>query len=137
MSSDSKTSLKRMRSRYRLTIMNEDTFEEIVAFRLDRAIAYIIASVLFVVLVGLTIALIAFTPLKYYIPGYGEAGKTKEYEMLQRRADSIVHVLKLQEQYHNRVRDLLKGEPLNLDTTTLDIHQTNPVPLLPSKKGRR
>lgn len=137
MNHDQKSSLKRLRSRYRLTIMNEDTYEEVIAFRLDRGIAYVVASVLFVVLVGLTIALIAFTPLKFYIPGYGQAGKTKEYELLQKKADSIENVLILNEQYRKRVEEILKGEPLNLDTTTLDIHNANKLPLEPKKRKRK
>ena len=83
------TSLKRLRSRYRLVVMNEDTFDEVVAFKLTRLSVYIALSSLFVILVGITVALIAFTPLKLYIPGYGEAQKAKEYEMLKMKADSI------------------------------------------------
>ena len=77
------TTLQRLRNRYRLVLLNEDTFEEIVAFKLSRISVYITLCTLFVVLVGLTVALIMFTPLKLYIPGYGEAQKAKEYELLE------------------------------------------------------
>ena len=66
------TSLKRLQNRYRLVVLNEDTFDEVVTFKLTRLSVYIALSTLFVILVGLTVALIVFTPLKLYIPGYGE-----------------------------------------------------------------
>lgn len=135
-----KTSLKRLRSHYRLTIFNEDTFEEVIAFKLNRWIVYVTMSVLFVVLVGLTIALIAFTPLKFYIPGYGVAGKTKEYEALQMRADSIERALIIKDQYIKHVERVLKGNTVVLDTTTLDVRNTNKVPgreTLPKRRRKR
>ncbi|OZA57161.1 MAG: hypothetical protein B7X75_05825, partial [Sphingobacteriales bacterium 39-40-5] len=54
--------LKRLRNSYRLVVMNDDTYEEVVTFKLSRLSVYIGLSVSFVVLVGLTIALIAFSP---------------------------------------------------------------------------
>ncbi len=69
--------------------MNEDTYEEIVTFKLSRVSVYTGLSILFVLLVALTVALIAFTPLKLYIPGYASAHQTNDYKQLQLRADSI------------------------------------------------
>ncbi len=132
-------SLKRLRNFYRLIIINEDTYEEVVAFKLNRGIVYITMSVLFLVLVGMSIGLIAFTPLKYYIPGYGVAGKAKEYESLKVKADSIEHALDIKQQYINEIQKVLKGDMLPLDTTTLEIHNSNktPVPQKTTKKRRR
>jgi hypothetical protein len=113
------TSLKRLRNRYRLVLLNEDTFEEVVAFKLNRISVYVTLCTLFVVLVGLTIALIMFTPLKLYIPGYGEAQKAKEYELLKLRADSIEQNLVKKQQYINNIEKVLKGTVAPHDTTTL------------------
>ena len=104
------TSLKRLRNRYRLVVMNEDTFNEVVTFKLTRLSVYIALSTLFVVLVGLTVALIIFTPLKLYIPGYGDAQKAKEYEMLKMKADSIEQSLIKKQEYIDNVEKVLKGE---------------------------
>ena len=59
---DAGTTLKRLRNRYRLVVMNDDTYEEVVTFKLSRLSVYIMLSTIFVVLVGLTVALIVFTP---------------------------------------------------------------------------
>jgi hypothetical protein len=113
------SSLKRLRNRYRLVVMNEDSFEEVVAFRLTRLSVYIALSTLFVVLVGLTVALIVFTPLKLYIPGYGEAQKARQYEMLKMRADSIEQSLIKKQEYIDNIEKILKGNVVSRDTTTL------------------
>ena len=115
------TSLKRLRNRYRLVVMNEDTFNEVVAFKLTRLSVYIALSTLFVVLVGLTVALIIFTPLKLYIPGYGDAQKAKEYEMLKIKADSIEQSLIKKQDYIDNVEKVLKGNVVPLDTATLKL----------------
>ena len=115
------TSLKRLRNRYRLVVMNEDTFNEVVTFRLTRLSVYIALSTLFVVLVGLTVALIIFTPLKLYIPGYGDAQKAKEFEMLKMKADSIEQALMKKQEYIDNVEKVLKGNVMPLDTTTLKL----------------
>ncbi|MEO5648986.1 MAG: hypothetical protein ABIR03_03565 [Ginsengibacter sp.] len=114
-------SLRRLKNHYRLVITNEDTFEEVIAFKMNRWSVYVTLSALFLVLVGLTISLIAFTPLKFYIPGYGEAGKAKEYEMLKVKADSIERTLILKQEYINDVERILKGEMVPLDTTSLKV----------------
>lgn len=115
------TSLKRLRSRYRLVIMNEDTFDEVVAFKLTRLSVYIALSTLFVVLTGLIIALIMFTPLKLYIPGYGEARKAREYETLKIKADSIEQSLIKKQEYIDNIEKVLKGKIVTLDTSTLQL----------------
>jgi len=66
---DTNSTFKRLRNRYRLVVMNDDTYEEVVTFKLSRFSVYVLMSTIFVVLIGLTVALIVFTPLKYYIPG--------------------------------------------------------------------
>lgn len=131
------SSLKRLKNRYRLVIINEDTFEEVVAFKLTRWSVYIALSAFFIVLVGLTISLIAFTPLKLYIPGYGVAGKAQEFEALKVKADSIEHVLIIKQKYINDIEKVLKGNVVSLDTTTLKVANTEKGPVPKRKKKRR
>ena len=119
---DNTSTLRRIRNRYRLVVLNEDTFEEIVAFKLNRWSVYIGLSFTFVVILGLTIALIGFTPLKYYIPGYGKAGTTQEYEALKVKADSIEKALILKQQYVNDIESVLKGTLTPRDTTLLKLN---------------
>lgn len=115
--------LKRLRSRYRLVIMNEDTYEEVVKFKLNRMSVYIAFSTLFVLLVGLTASLIIFTPLKYYLPGvgYGNVKQVKEYRDLKMRTDSMDQALKYHKQYFDNIQKVLQGTIPKLDTTALTL----------------
>ncbi len=116
------STLKRMRNRYRLVVMNDDTYEEVVTFKLSRFSVYILLSTLFVVLVGLTVALIAFTPLKLYIPGFGDARQAKEYQNLKVKADSIEKTLIYKQQYIDNITKVLKGDVVQQDTAQLKLN---------------
>lgn len=118
---DPNSTLKRLRNHYRLVIMNEDTYEEVVKFKLNRLSVYIAFSTLFVLMVGLTAALIIFTPLKYYLPGvgYGNAKQIREYRDLKIRTDSMEQALQYQHRYYDDLQKVLKGNISKLDTNRL------------------
>ncbi|MEO6537871.1 MAG: hypothetical protein ABIT07_06565 [Ferruginibacter sp.] len=120
---DTNNTLKRLRNHYRLVIMNEDTYEEVVKFKLNRLSVYIAFSTLFVLMVGLTAALIIFTPLKYYLPGvgYGNAKEVKEYRALKIRTDSMEQALQYQHKYFLDLQKVLQGNISKLDTNKLAI----------------
>jgi hypothetical protein len=119
---DAGTTLRRLRNRYRLVVLNDDTYEEVVTFRLSRMSVYIVLSTVFVVLVGLTVALIVFTPLKYYIPGYGNAQIGREYRQLKYVTDSLEKQVMYQAQYIDGIKKVLSGNvPLNLDTAQIEL----------------
>ena len=123
---DAGSTLKRLRNRYRLVVMNDDTYEEVVTFKLSRLSVYVMLSTVFVLLVGLTVALIVFTPLKYYIPGYDDLKIGREYRQLKYSADDMLKQVSNNDQYI----DGLKKGPLNagttvpLDTTLLKVPKT-------------
>ena len=111
---------KRLRNTYRLVIMNDDTYEEMIAFRLSRLSVYIGLSTVFVLLIGLTIALIAFSPLKYYIPGYGTKESRTALQLLKIRTDSLENEIRYKEQYLEGIKKVLAGDkPATLDTVPL------------------
>ncbi len=120
---DAQSTLKHLRNRYRLVVMNEDTYEEVVKFKLSRMSVYIALSTLFVLLVGLTLALIVFTPLKYYLPGvgYGNAKQIKEYRVLKLRTDSIEQSLLFEQKYIDDLQKILKGTVVKIDTNKLEL----------------
>jgi len=120
---DADSTLKRLRNRYLLVVMNEDTYEEVVKFRLSRLTVYIILSSTFVLLTILTVALIIFTPIKYYLPGvgYGDARQAKEFRQLKMRTDSMENAMKFKQQYLDDLKKVLEGKMSTLDTNKLDL----------------
>jgi len=120
------TTLKTLRNRYRLVIMNDDTYEEVVTFKLSRRSVYITMSVVFVLLIGLTVALLSFTNLKFLIPGYGKQGTLTELRELKVRTDSLEHTLAIKQQYLEGIKKVLQGDvpTAPLDTTLLKVPKT-------------
>jgi hypothetical protein len=119
---DPKGTLQRLRNRYRLVIMNDDTYEEVATFKLNRLSVYTVLSTIFVVLVGLTVALIVFTPLKYYIPGYGSQSERREMMNMKVHVDSLEQQLRYRDAYWDNVKKVLTGDlPTNKDTTHLEV----------------
>ena len=119
---DTSSTFKRLRNRYRLVVMNDDTYEEVVTFKLSRLSVYTLMSAIFVILVGLTVALIVFTPLKYYIPGYDELKIGREYRQLKYRTDSLEQQVNYQARYIDGLKKVLKGDvSVKLDTTKINL----------------
>jgi hypothetical protein len=119
--SDITNRLKRLKNNYRLVLMNEDTYEEVIKFKLTRLSVYISMSTLFVLLVALTASLIIFTPLKYYLPGvgYGNVKQVKEFKKLKARTDSMEKALNQQHIYYENIENVLKGKIVIKDTNNL------------------
>jgi len=125
---DANSTLKRLQNRYRLVVMNDDTYEEVVTFKLSRMSVYITLSTIFVLLTGLTVALIVFTPLRLYIPGYGDFNATKELRELKVKTDSLEQAVRYKEQYLDNIKNVLQGnESLKLDTTQIDVPKSENV----------
>jgi hypothetical protein len=121
---DINNTFKRRSSTYRLVVTNDD---EVIAFRLSRKSVYLGLSIAFMFLVGLTIALIAFTPLKYYIPGYGTKESRSALELLKIRTDSLEQAVHFKEQYIEGIKKVLsEGNPQQLDTIPLQLPESLP-----------
>lgn len=124
---DINNTFKRRSNSYRLVVTNDDTYDEVIAFRLTRKSVYIGFSIAFMFLVGLTIALIAFTPLKYYIPGYGTKESRSAIELLKIRTDSLEQAVHFKEQYIEGIKKVLsEGNPQQLDTIPLVLPESLP-----------
>lgn len=106
--------------------MNDDTFEEVIKFRLSRFSVYIVMSTVFLLLVGLTVALIVLTPLKFYIPGYGKTENKTELQLLKMRTDSLQQALEYKDQYLEGIKKVLGADnTAQRDTTILKVPKTS------------
>jgi murein DD-endopeptidase MepM/ murein hydrolase activator NlpD len=96
--------------KYRLVILNEDTFEEKISFKLTRLNVFILSGLFSIFLIVGTIFLIAFTPLREYIPGYSSTKLKKDATKLVYKSDSLQKALNVNNLYIQKVRALLTGE---------------------------
>ncbi len=101
---------RKLLHKYRLVILNESTFEEKISFKLSRLNVFITGTLFIVVLIGLTTLLIAFTPLREYIPGYSSTRLKKQATDLTYKTDSLVTALNYTNRYLENIRMVLRGD---------------------------
>lgn len=113
----------RVGNRYRLVIMNDNTYEEVTSFKLSRMSVYVALSTLFVLLVTITVATVVFTPLRYYIPGYGDLKQRREFIRLKMRTDSLETAINARDKYLDDIKQVINGDfsASKLDTTTIKV----------------
>jgi len=101
---------KKLLHKYRLVVLNEDTFEERFAIKLTRLNVFVIVTLGSIVLIFSTTLLIAFTSLKEYIPGYSSTALKKQATMLNYKTDSLQNVIDLNSKYYSSIKKVLTGD---------------------------
>jgi len=96
--------------KYRLVILNEDTFEERFAIKLTRLNVFVILSMLTILLITGTTMLIAYTPLREYIPGYSSTALKKQATELSYKTDSLQRVIIANDSYLESIKRVLTGD---------------------------
>lgn len=116
-------SFKKLNRKYVFLMSHEETMEPIVDFRVNLMNIIIIAIASIVFLIAITTLIIAFTPLREYIPGYTDTSLKRELYTLNRRADSIEQDLRRKDVYFNNLKLVIEGYELDHDSMgTHDIY---------------
>lgn len=112
--SEKRLKRKKLRKKWftknRLVILNEDTFEEIFSFKLNLMNVFVVATSGAILLIFLTTVIIAFTPLREFIPGYSSSKLKKDATELALKSDSLTLALKQNEAYIKSIQKVLTGE---------------------------
>lgn len=101
---------KKLFIKNRLVILNEDTFEEIFSFRLTLMNVFVTFTLGGIFLILVTTFIIAFTPLREFIPGYSSTELKRNATKLAIKSDSLETALKQNEVYIKGIQKVLKGE---------------------------
>ncbi len=101
---------KKLLHKYRLVVLNEDTFEERFSFKLNRLNVFVFSTIFAVFLIAITTLLIAFTPLREYIPGYSSTALKQKATDLTYKTDSLQQVISVNESYLASIRKVLSGD---------------------------
>jgi murein DD-endopeptidase MepM/ murein hydrolase activator NlpD len=102
--------LQKLLDRYRIVILNEDTFEERFSFKINRLNVIIGAGFSAIILIALTTVLIAFTPLREYIPGYSSSSLRLKASETSYKVDSLENVLDQNQKFLLSIKKVLQGE---------------------------
>lgn len=101
--------LERLKNKYKLVILNDETFEEKASFTLNRLNVFILGSVLLVLLIGIVTSILIFTPLKEYIPGYADVSLRRDISEMALRVDSMQMVIDANDKYIENVKGVING----------------------------
>lgn len=99
----------RLRTRFRMVVMDDSTFEERVSVTLTPLGILVAISAITIVMTALVVSLIAFTPIREYIPGYADVGMQQDLIALNEKTDSLVREAEANEQYLANIKKILKG----------------------------
>ena len=104
---------KRWRFKYRFVILNSETFEERLSFNMSRLNVFLLTCTSLSLLIGGTTLIIAFSPLREYIPGYTSTNIRRQMVALNHLSDSLSVALKNRELYLNNIRNIIVGLPVD------------------------
>jgi len=110
---------RRMRERYRISVLDESTLTEHMHIHLNGWWAIVIVALLFLLSLGLFSLVILYTPVKSYLPGYSEDIRQQLIEETA-RVDSMAMSLNLQRQYLDVVKQVVAGEVESDTVQSLD-----------------
>lgn len=123
-----KSFLKRLKHKYRFIIFNDHSYEEVISVRLTKMNVFSIigsSAILFIILVTV---LIAFTPIREFIPGYPDGTIRRDMIMNAILLDSLENEIRIREQFMDNIRDILAGrEPRSLEYTPDDNMQVEDI----------
>lgn len=101
---------KKLFTKNRLVILNEDTFEEVFSLKLTLMNVFVFATIGAILIIFVTTFIIAFTPLREYIPGYTSTKLKKDATELALKSDSLEFAIKKNEAYLESIKKVLNGD---------------------------
>ena len=96
--------------KYRLVILNEDTFEERLSFQLSKLNVIILTAISTLLLISGTALLITFTPIREFIPGYSSTALKNKATRLTIAVDSLTAAVEINDVYFKSIRNMLTGQ---------------------------
>ncbi|MFK7933935.1 MAG: M23 family metallopeptidase [Saprospiraceae bacterium] len=101
---------ERLQHTYRLVVMNNDTFEETGSYKLTLLNVYVMISTVIVLLALFVFLMIAFTPIRRYIPGYGDIEQHAALMEIHQKIEEMEKQANANEQYTDNFRRILVGD---------------------------
>jgi murein DD-endopeptidase MepM/ murein hydrolase activator NlpD len=101
---------KKLFNKNRLVILNEETFEEIFSLKLNLMNVFVGITSISIVMIALTTYIIAFTPLREYIPGYASTKLKREATENAIKSDSLQKVIDENSAYLASIKKVLTGD---------------------------
>lgn len=95
--------------KYRVTIINDHTFEEVWKIKITQYNAFLLVSFIFILFSGIITSIIAFTNLREFIPGYPDVTMRRNILVSAIRLDSLDRELALRDKYFANLSAIISG----------------------------
>lgn len=102
------------KSHHKLILLNKDTLEEAFSWDLKPMNVFIVVGISAICLIVLTAMLMAFTPLREYIPGYKDPRLDRKVYELSMKVDSLYQATQEKDRYLYIVQSLYNGDNIEL-----------------------
>ncbi len=109
-----------LREKYKLVIMNRNTFEEKFSIELTPLFVFVFITISTLILIGLTTLLITITPLREFIPGYGSAKHGQKIISLQKQIDSLNQTITNYDIYRQHIQKIFADKDFADDTIAFE-----------------
>jgi murein DD-endopeptidase MepM/ murein hydrolase activator NlpD len=120
--------LQRLTHKYRMVLLNEDTFEEVGNMRLTRLNLIALVGVVLILLVAIIYSLIAYTNIRELIPGYPDAEMRQHIRENAMKVDSLEYEQAIRDQYFDNLKRIISGEmPENYMNDTTGMTDTKQI----------
>lgn len=110
-----KKKLDKLKNKYRLVILNDESFEEKFSFRLSRLTLFAFVGLTFFLFTIMVTLVIAFTPLRTFIPGYSDVTLRKKGIENALKMDSLELALQRKTRYIENIKNIIQGNPVAAD----------------------
>jgi murein DD-endopeptidase MepM/ murein hydrolase activator NlpD len=101
---------QKLTDKYRLVVLNEDTFQERFSLKLSLLNVFVLGGVFSFLLILVTTFFITFTPIKEYIPGYSSTDLKIKATKLAFQTDSLKRKLDVLRDFTKALQPILTGE---------------------------
>ena len=121
-------SLKKLNRKYDFLLRHDESQKEILGFKLNLLNLILVIIGLALLLIIITTFIIAFTPLREYIPGYTDTNLNREVYELSLRADSIEKEMMKKDVYFENLKKIVEGYDFAADSALASINIYEPLP---------
>lgn len=112
-------SLKKLNRKYDFLMSHEESGEPVLGFKLNLLNLILVIIGLALLLIIITTFIIAFTPLREYIPGYSDASLNRKVYQLNMRTDSLMVEMQKKDVYFQNLKRIVEGYDFTADSTAI------------------
>lgn len=111
--------IAKLRNKYRLVLFNDSSFGEVFSVRLTPMNVLMLFSSAFILFLVIIFLLIAFTPMRQMVPGYGKANDTEAWMELNQKVEDLGREVRDKELKIDALNKILSDQEAAFDSSSV------------------